>query len=437
MNLRIEGLKMRKKFGFFVMIFILIENCATFMTSTDWDRESKSKIYSGTIWNTQAILSAGQLKSPWLFLFPLAIVDFPFSLIADTIVLPYTSYLSFENQLKYYTNNSEDEKKIREFNIQFPSYIKLMEAIYNKEKEEVLEITKEARMIEMTREIETINLETKNLKLNSPINLNLTEKYSKEFDAILEVIYKSIQSDPELRKVYFKNAYSKLSYSFNTSEYSFFKESFIWKENHFKEYLLKDKAIRDKNEKVFSILVDDLQFLGNLLTLYPNEFHRIENELLTTAFYGKQMESFEFILNHIVDAKDFIKDSSHLTFLIRNPDVLKILLNKKLEANMIYKFNGRYTSLLIEAIEYESLESVNALLKMKANPNLAIGKPDNLHIPLHTAIRFSKQPKIRNEIIQALLNAGADKYKRDNYNQTPFNIAQERGDMKDVEKILE
>lgn len=66
--------------------------CATYKTVADLDRRSGSLVYSGTRLDAVNIvrpLMPDERSEYWIFV-PFAIVDFPFSLIADTLLLPYT-----------------------------------------------------------------------------------------------------------------------------------------------------------------------------------------------------------------------------------------------------------------------------------------------------------------------------------------------------------
>ncbi|HNH07721.1 MAG TPA: YceK/YidQ family lipoprotein, partial [Leptospiraceae bacterium] len=113
-----------------VTIFIIAftHNCMTFFTSYNWKKEPSSRIYSGTAANVQLIFN-GPIQGQWSVLFPMALIDFPFSFTADTVLLPYHGFYAILYGLAEISKEDSNTPKRNEYEKKYPAYSKFEKAI--------------------------------------------------------------------------------------------------------------------------------------------------------------------------------------------------------------------------------------------------------------------------------------------------------------------
>ena len=94
------------KFLLLLCSITILQGCSSVLlvsNSNRPQRECDSHIYGGTRFNTQMITDGSAVLGPFRYFL---IVDYPFSLVGDTVFIPYTVYKTVE------CNNESLEEKI-------------------------------------------------------------------------------------------------------------------------------------------------------------------------------------------------------------------------------------------------------------------------------------------------------------------------------------
>ncbi|HMV79303.1 MAG TPA: ankyrin repeat domain-containing protein [Leptospiraceae bacterium] len=414
-----------------VTIFIIAftHNCMTFFTSYNWKKEPSSRIYSGTAANVQLIFN-GPIQGQWSVLFPMALIDFPFSFTADTVLLPYHGFYAILYGLAEISKEDSNTPKRNEYEKKYPAYSKFEKAIKDNNLESLKTILENNDFASMERDY---------LKLfddrYDPITyaIDYSNYFYKRAEAADKMVYSCLKNEPDLLDLFFKRKYHLVS------QYDHDKSSYIWEEKPFWDYALKT-IINDgerSGDMIYSVTAN-LNIISYYYKTHNKAMQKLNGRFLRAAILNHSKEIITLILKNIHDARKLEVDEDLFTFLLleeKDVYILEDLLKKGLNPNQVYDFNLE-DSYLISAIKGQNLSAVKVLLKYKANPNLVLGNPDWPIIPLHTAIQYSDHPDKRNEIIRELLKAGANRFRKDEDGKTALMRARSRGDMPDVERIL-
>ena len=106
---------------------------------------------------------------------------------------------------------------------------------------------------------------------------------------------------------------------------------------------------------------------------------------------------------------------------------LKQLSNKDFRKSL----QGDFTGFLQKAVDKNAWEEVLKLLNSKGKLNVNVEVDSNGNTPLHRAVLFGQK-----EIVELLIQKGADVNKENNYKSTPLHVAARWNSQKEIVELL-